>query len=436
MANNVLMPKMGYDMEEGKILRWLKNEGDKVAKGEPIAEIETDKVAIEIEAFSAGVLAKILTPAGGTAKVGAPIGIIGDPGEKVDAPAGAATTDAAPAGAAPPQAAAPAPAREAAPDKGTYGAPQGERVGAAPKESVRAAAPAPAPAAGGERIKASPLAKKVAADLGVELAGLTGSGPGGRIVRRDVEEARNQGGAPRAAAPGAQAPSAGGGRKEPLTGMRKAIARRMAEAMAPIPHFYVTMAVDMDAAMALREQINAGREKDAKISVNDMVLKACALALRKHPSLNARWDGDAIFHPDDVSISVAVAIDGGLIAPDVPQADVKSLGAISKEIKDKAGRAKSGHLAPDEYGRGTFTLSNLGMFGVEAFTAIVTPPQSGAIAVGAVTKEAVVRGDQLAVGQVMRFTVSADHRITDGAGSAAFAVEVKRLLENPLQLLV
>lgn len=423
MASNVLMPKMGYDMEEGKILRWLKNEGDAVKKGEPIAEIETDKVAIEIEAFSAGVLAKILTPAGGVAKVGAPIGIIGEPGEKVEAPAATGA----------------APKAEATP-KQAVGAGEGAEAKserAAERKPEAAAAPMGG-AAAGERVKASPLAKKVAQDLGVELSGLTGTGPGGRIVRRDVEEAKNQGATGRApaAAPAAAAPRAGGGRSEPLTGMRKAIARRMAEAMAPIPHFYVTMAVDMDAAMALRAQINEAREKDEKISVNDMIVKAVALALRKHPSLNARWDGDAIFHPDDVSISIAVAIDGGLIAPDVPQADIKSLGAISREVKDKAGRAKSGGLTPDEYGRGTFTLSNLGMFGVEAFTAIVTPPQSGAIAVGAVTKEAVVRNDQLTIGQVMRFTVSADHRITDGAGSAAFAVEVKRLLENPLQLIV
>ena len=416
MASNVLMPKMGYDMEEGKILRWLKNEGDAVKKSEPIAEIETDKVAIEIEAFTAGVLAKILTPAGEIAQVGAPIGIIAAPGEKVEAPA-ARTPEAA----AKADAVAPAKPAGAAPAKPEGGAP------------AREAAP---PAAGADqRLKASPLAKKVAADLGVELDGLAGTGPGGRIVRRDVEEAATQGATGRRpqASP---APAVGGGRKEPLTGMRKAIARRMAEAMAPIPHFYVTMAVDMDAAMALRAQINETREKDEKISVNDMILKACALALRKHPSLNARWESDGVFHPDDVSISVAVAIDGGLIAPDIPQADIKSLGAIAREVKDKAGRAKSGHLAPDEYGRGTFTLSNLGMFGVEAFTAIVTPPQSAAIAVGAVTKEAVVRNDALTIGQVMRFTVSADHRITDGAGSAQFAVEVKRLLEHPFQLLV
>lgn len=407
MASNVLMPKMGYDMEEGKILQWLKKEGDAVTKGEPIAEIETDKVAIEIEAFASGVLAKILTPAGEVAKVGAPIGIIADKGEKVEAPA----------------AEAPAAAKAEAPKAE---APKAEAPKAEPAKAI--------PAAEGDRLKASPLAKKVAADLGVDLAAVAGTGPNGRIVRRDVEEAANQGLTGRK--PAAAAPAAGGGRKEPLSGMRKAIARRMAEAMAPIPHFYVTMKVDMDAAMALREQINAGREKDEKISVNDMILKACALALRKHPGLNARWDGDGIFHPDEVAISVAVAIPDGLIAPDIHQADTKALGAINREVKDKAGRAKSGQLSPDEYGRGTFTLSNLGMFGVEAFTAIVTPPQSAAIAVGAVTKEAVVKDDQLVIGQVMRFTVSADHRVTDGAGSAAFAVDVKKLLENPLQLLV
>jgi pyruvate dehydrogenase E2 component (dihydrolipoamide acetyltransferase) len=218
--------------------------------------------------------------------------------------------------------------------------------------------------------------------------------------------------------------------------MRRAIARRMAEAMAPIPHFYVTMAVSMDAAMALREQINGGLEKEARISVNDMIVKACALALRKHPSLNARWTEAGIEHPADVAISVAVALPDGLIAPDIHAADTKSVGAIAREIRDKAGRAKAGGLGPDEYGRGTFTVSNLGMYGVEAFTAIVTPPQSAAVAVGAVQAEPVVRNGELAVGQVMRFTVSADHRITDGAGSAQFAAEVKRLLEHPFQLLL
>ncbi len=439
MASNILMPKMGYDMEEGKILRWLKNEGDAVKKSEPIAEIETDKVAIEIEAFAGGVLAKILMPAGGVAKVGAPIGIIAEPGEKVEAPAGAEAK-------AEPAAATTAPS----PPSGDL-SPTGERERVQPPQPSPLSSPPTNPPGGevarragegvreapDERLKASPLAKKIATDLGVELAGLSGTGPGGRIVRRDVEEAANQGLTGRKpAAAAAGAPGTGGGRKEPLSGMRKAIARRMVEAMAPIPHFYVTMAVDMDAAMALRAQINEAREKDEKISVNDLVLKACALALRKHPSLNARWESDGVFHPDEVAISVAVALPDGLIAPDIHQADTKSLGTINREVKDKAGRAKNGHLGPDEYGRGTFTLSNLGMFGVESFTAIVTPPQSAAIAVGAVTQEAVVKDGQLAVGQVMRFTISADHRITDGAGSAQFAVEVKRLLENPLQLLV
>lgn len=412
MATNVTMPKMGYDMEEGKILRWLKNEGDAVVKGEPIAEIETDKVAIEIEAFANGVLAKILTPAGESQKVGAAIGIIAAKGEKVDAPA----ADASPKG-------------EDAGKAAKAAAPAGE--GTAPE--APAAEPAARAEKTGERIFASPLAKRIAADTGVDLASVQGSGPNGRIVKKDVEGA--QGAAPVAGKPAGAAAGAGG-RKEPLSGMRKAIARRMTEAMAPIPHFYVTMAVDMDAAMALRAQINEGREKDDKISVNDLIVKACAISLRKHPTLNARWDGDGIFYPDDVAISVAVAIPDGLIAPDIHGADIKSVGTIGREIRDKAGRAKAGQLAPDEYNRGTFTVSNLGMFGVEAFTAIVTPPQSAALAVGAVTKEPVVRGDQVVVGQIMRFTVSADHRVTDGAGSAQFAAEVKKLLENPLQLLV
>jgi pyruvate dehydrogenase E2 component (dihydrolipoamide acetyltransferase) len=362
-------------------------------------------VAIEIEAFASGVLTQILVPAGEMAPVGDPIGVIGEPGEK----------------------AAPAPKKEA------------PKVEAKPEEAPRTEVPAPkaeapAPRAEGERIKSSPLARKVAADKGVELSGLTGSGPGGRIVKADVEAAASSTGAKPAAA-AAPAP-AGGGKKVPLSAMRKAIARRMVESKAPVPHFYVTMAVDMEAAMALRTQLNEKLEKDDKISVNDMIIKACALALRKHPSLNAVFAGDGILQPDEIAISVAVAIDDGLIAPDIHRADEKSIGTIAREVKDKARRAKEGKLSPDEYGRGTFTVSNLGMFGVEAFTAIITLPQSAAIAVGAVQKEPVVKDDQVVPGQVMRFTVSADHRVTDGAGSAQFAAEVKRLLETPLQLLI
>jgi pyruvate dehydrogenase E2 component (dihydrolipoamide acetyltransferase) len=412
MANNVLMPKMGYDMEEGKILRWLKNEGDQVTKGEPIAEIETDKVAIEIEAFASGVLTQILVKAGETAPVGEAIGVIGEPGEK--APAKAAPKAEAKAGAGEGKEAKPA---------------------AAPAEPAAAKSQAPAPKAQeGERLKSSPLARKVATDLGVDLHGVEGTGPGGRIVKKDVEAAA--GGAPKAAPAAAAAAPAAGGKKIPLSAMRKAIARRMVESKAPVPHFYVTMAVDMEAAMKLRTQLNEGLEKDDKISVNDMIIKACALALRKHPSLNAVFAGDGILQPEEIAISVAVAIDEGLIAPDIHRADEKSIGTIAREVKDKARRAKEGKLTPDEYGRGTFTVSNLGMYGVEEFTAIITLPQSAAVAVGAVLNVPVVKNGVVVPGQVMRFTVSADHRVTDGAGSAQFAAEVKRLLENPMQLLI
>jgi pyruvate dehydrogenase E2 component (dihydrolipoamide acetyltransferase) len=421
MASNVTMPKMGYDMEEGKILRWLKQEGDTVAKGEPVAEIETDKISIEIEAFDSGVLAKILQGDGAVVPVGDPIGIIAAPGEKVEAPAagGAAPAKAAAA----PEAAAPAPAPAAEP--------------AAAAEAPKAA---PAPQAEGGRIKASPLAKKVAADKGVDLATLQGTGPGGRIVRKDVDGA--QPGA--AAAPAAQAaPSAAaaaaptaGGRREPLSSMRKAIARKMVEAKAPIPHFQVTMEVNMEAAMALRAQINEGLEKADRISVNDMVVKAAAIALVKHPNLNAQFQGDAIFYPDTIAISVAVSTPNGLIAPDIHDADKKSIGTIGKEIKDKAGRARDGKLNGDEFGRGTFTVSNLGMYGVEEFNAIITAPQSAAMAIGGVRAVPVVKDGQIVPGQVMKFTVSADHRVTDGAVNAEFCVEVKNLLENPMRLLI
>lgn len=425
MASNVTMPKMGYDMEEGKILRWLKKEGDPVTKGEPIAEIETDKISIEIEAFAGGVLAKILHGDGATVPVGDPIGVIAEPGEKVEAPAAGAPAAAA------------KPAAEAAPAAPSAAAPA--------QAAAPAAAQAPAPTEG-ERIKASPLAKKVAAEKGVELKGLQGSGPGGRIVRKDVEAAQPGAAAPAAAAQaapaaistgaaGAGAPT-GAGRREPLSSMRKAIARKMVEAKAPIPHFQVTMEVNMEAAMALRAQLNEGLDKADRISVNDMVVKAAAIALTRHASLNAQFQGDAIFYPEDVAISVAVSTPNGLIAPDIHGAHQKSIGTIAKEIKDKAVRARDGKLSPDEYGRGTFTVSNLGMYGVEEFNAIITAPQSAAMAVGGSRNVPVVKDGQVVPGQVMKFTVSADHRVTDGAGNAEFCVEVKNLLENPMRLLM
>lgn len=419
MATDILMPKMGYDMETGKILRWLKAEGDTVTKGEPIAEIETDKIAIEIEAFASGILGKIGVPAGAEAPVGSPIGVILAVGEKA---------------AALPKAKAITPKATAATPKATAPLPPVDRTPASLVRGAVATSEGPEPLAG-ERLKASPLARKVAEEKGVDLAGLTGSGPGGRIVRKDVEAAEPLSSAPAAA--GTTEPlAAGGGKTVALSAMRRAIARRMTESKAPVPHFYVAMAVDMGAAMALREQLNVGRAKEERISVNDLIVKACALALRANPSLNAVFKGDAIFYPEEIAISVAVAIDDGLIAPDIHQADTKGVGAIASEIRDKAQRAKAGKLTPDEYGRGTFTVSNLGMFGVENFTAIITLPQSAAIAVGAVQAVAVVKDGQVVAGQVMRFTVSADHRVTDGAGSARFAAEVRRLLENPFQLLL
>jgi pyruvate dehydrogenase E2 component (dihydrolipoamide acetyltransferase) len=428
MASNVTMPKMGYDMTEGKILRWLKKEGDTVNKGDAVAEIETDKVSIEIEAFAGGVLAKILHGENETVPVGDPIAIIAEPGEKVEAPAASGGA----------KVAAPAPKQEQG--AGEAGEALSER--AAERKSAPAAAPAAGTApqrAAGERVKASPLAKKVAAEKGVDLSTLNGSGPGGRIVRKDVDAAQGGAPAPAAAAQPAAAAAAaptGGGRREPLSSMRKAIARKMVEAKAPIPHFQVTMAVNMDAAMALRAQINEGLPKEERISVNDMVVKAAAIALTRHPNLNAQFQGDALFYPDYVAISVAVSTPNGLIAPDIHDADKKSIGTIGKEIKEKAGRAREGKLNPDEYGRGTFTVSNLGMYGVEEFNAIITAPQSAAMAVGGSHAVPVVMDGQIVPGQVMKFTVSADHRVTDGAVNAEFCVEVKNLLENPMRLLI
>lgn len=448
MATNVLMPKMGYDMTEGKILRWLKQEGDAVTKGEAIAEIQTDKVNIEIEAFAGGVLAKILHGADEDVPVGEVIGIIAAPGEKVEAPAGsAAKRTAAESGVnggtmnlTGSGEGGEAAAMEAGAGSGAKARTLGV-AGAAPIEEpsqvAKSQADGRAAAAGaqlpvraeGERVKSSPLARKMATAQGIELAAVPGTGPGGRIVKRDVE------GYQPVQRPAAFVPTAAV-TEVPLSRMRQAIARRLSESKQTAPHFYVTKAIDMTEATAFRAQVNQTLTGAQKVSFNDMVIKAVAKALKAFPAVNASWAEDRIVEHERINVGMAVALPEGLIVPVINDAYGKTLSRIAEEAKDLAARAKENRLKPDEFTGGTCTVSNLGMMDVESFTAIINPPESAIMAIGSINKEAVVINESIAIRSIMRITMSSDHRVIDGATAAQFLGEVKRLLETPLLLVV
>jgi len=459
MANDVLMPKMGYDMTEGRILRWLKQEGEAVERGQPLAEIETDKATIEIEAFASGTLGQIVGKEGDTVPVGQKIAVILAEGEQAAAPAAAAQAP-TPTAEAPAAVEADAAQRDArnemedmrgnAPAQAQPVNPNaGQRTVAG---AVALSAPVAAPAAeNGERLKASPIARRIAQEHDIELRQVAGSGPGGRIVREDVEAfLRTQQAQPAApvaaAAPAAPAPAAqpatqaaesDADQRVPLTRMRQTIARRMTESKTTIPHFYVSAEVDMTEALAWRKRLNDAAAADGfKISVNDMVVKACAAALVKFPNINASFGGDHIELHDHVNISIAVAIKEGLISPVVHNLEQKSLGRIARETADMVARARDGKLRAEEYSGGTFTVSNLGPFGVDSFSAIITPPQAAALAVASSVQKAVVVDGQIVIRDRMTITISADHRVTDGAEAAQFVGEVRRLLENPLAMLL
>ncbi len=419
MSINILMPALSPTMTEGKLARWLKKEGDEVKSGDVLAEIETDKATMEVEAVDEGYLAKIVVPDGteGVA-VNAVIGIMtAEKGEKLDAPAPAKAAVAAPA---------PAPAA------------------AAP------VAPVAHQPAQEERIFASPLAKRIARQAGIDLANVKGSGPNGRIVRADLEGALAQAAKPAPAAAVAPAPAPkpaaatpaifGAHKKLPNSSMRKVIAKRLLESKQNVPHFYLTVNIELDALLELRAKLNATAPKDGsgafKLSVNDLIIKACAVALKRHPNVNASWTDEAILQYDDVDISIAVAIPDGLITPIIRKADMLGLAAISNSMKDLGARAKAGKLKPEEYQGGGFSISNLGMFGISEFSAIINPPQACILAVGAGEKRAVVKNDQLAIATVMTVTLSCDHRVVDGALGAEFLATLKTILEEPLSLLL
>ena len=430
MPTEILMPALSPTMEEGKLAKWLVKEGDAVASGDLLAEIETDKATMEFEAVDEGVVAKILVPEGteGVA-VNTPIAVLADDGESAE--------DAASAPAAEPPAAAKSPA--SAPDD------------AAPT-AAQASAPAPAPAAAppqGARVFASPLARRIAEQMGVDLAQVKGSGPHGRIVKSDVEAAQPGAGGTAASA-AAPPPPAGAGAEAvmamyrdrdyeevALDGMRRTIAARLTEAKQTIPHFYLRREVRLDALLAARKGINAAVEsRGVKLSVNDFVIKACALALQDVPDCNAVWAGDRILRIAPSDVAVAVAIDGGLLTPVLRDAETKSLSELSAEMKDMAARARDRKLAPHEYQGGSFAISNLGMFGVDSFDAVINPPHGSILAVGAGARRPVIGEDgEIAAATVMSLTLSVDHRVIDGALGAQFLQRISENLEQPLGML-
>lgn len=427
MATELKMPQMGYDMEEGTVVRWLKEEGAAVNRNEPVAEIETDKAVVEFESDSEGVLLKIVAPEGSIVPVGQTIGFVGNAEEVVD---DFIEIQPQPVIVDPPQLEDPNP---------TYGLEESsgaDRILSKPSS---------------ERILATPIARRIADERNIKLSDIPGSGPGGRITKKDVEE-HNPAPSMEESTPVSMDPPSPQetvnqnavpiptypvGEKKPLSRMRQQIARVTVKSKTEKPHFYVSAEINMTNAMSLRKQINHQLEDDGvKLTVNDLIVKACIQALKKYPKFNAYYEGDGIQYNDKINIAVAIADEEGLIVPAILDCGEKSLRQVSHMIKDLAERSSNGTLNPQEYTGGTFAISNLGMFDVSSFVAIIHPPQSAVLAVGTVSEKPIVIEGEIVVGQVMIATISADHRIVDGAEGAQFLIEVKRLLQNPTSLMV
>jgi pyruvate dehydrogenase E2 component (dihydrolipoamide acetyltransferase) len=436
MATKVIMPKLSPTMEEGQISRWLKKEGDKVSMGEPLAEIDTDKATMEMQALANGVLRKILINEGQSAPLGQTIAVIGEPNEDIasllsEAPAPAKQEQKKPEAKeeqpAPPP---PPPQAKAAAAASSGPAPRSVDNGQQPRAATSDSA----------RMIVSPLAARMAADAGIDLRSLQGSGPGGRIIKRDIEAAISQPKAapsyPRAVEPG-QIPQIGASayRDEPASEIRKVIAKRLVTSLGPVPHFFLTSEIEMDRAAEMRKGINA-LDPDLKISINDVIIKVAAAALLQHPEVNASFQEKLVRYYEHADIGVAVAIEDGLITPVVRSADQKSLSQIAGEVRELAERARSRKLKPEEYTGATFSISNLGMFGIDEFTAVINPPEGAILAVGAMSAKPVVRENEIVIRQMMRVTMSCDHRVIDGATGAKFLQTFKKILENPLYLVV
>lgn len=422
MAEFIVMPKLGFDMREGVLNTWLKSIGDTVTRGEVVAEIESDKATLELESQVEGTLLQILEQPGAIVPVGANLAIVGAEGEDISGMNGGA----------------------------------GERPEAKPAATTPEAAPAPAPAATAETqpvavsaefpegVKATPVARRIAREHGVNLAQVSGSGPDGRVRKSDVESYLAN---PPAAAPAAAPATAVAAAATPVriddtaeevstSKLRQAIARRMVESKTSVPHFYVTSEVDMEAALALRKEVNATLPDEAKVTVNDMIVKAAALALRQFPNLNAAFAGDRIVRYKEINVGTAVAVDGGLLTVVQKHTDTSTLSKVAADNKAMIARARDGKIKPDDVENGTFTVSNLGAFDVDSFVAIINPPEAAILAVGSARQVPVVKNGELAVGVRMKATISADHRVTDGAEAAQFLQLLKSILEAPLRLLV
>ena len=450
MATELTMPQMGYDMQEGTVLRWLKGEGDTVANGEPIAEIETDKAVVEFESYAEGVLHRIIVPAGTTVPVGEPIALVGAQDEIFDAiddtasdegptvPADVDSDEPAPSAAIP----MPPASSDIATEELHVAEPEPEV-----EETPLTAVP----------LRASPIARRIADERGIDITKVQGTGPGGRVVKDDVlayqepepvepeimeepepeEVEAVEGEAAVEAEVMVVAEEEAADDAMQLSRMRQQIARVTVRSKQEKPHFYVTSEVDMTEAMSLRQQINRSLEGEGvRVTVNDLIIKACAAALRKHPKFNAFLDGDVIRPNDSVNIGIAMAVEDGLLMPAIMGCEQMTLKSLALASKDLADRAQNGTLRPDEYTGGTFGVSNLGMFDVSTFVAIIQPPQTAILAVGTVAKRPVVRDDEIVIRQTMNATISADHRVVDGAEGAQFLMEVKNALESPLSLIL
>ncbi len=435
MATQVVMPKLSPTMEEGQLSRWLKKEGDKVSMGEPLAEIDTDKATMEMQALSNGVLRKILIPEGESAPLGQPIAIIGEPDEDISELLKTAG--------------------EAKPAKAEDATEKLPESNAAPAVEGTAKEPEPTSLVSGNgggvsarpdgRVLISPIAARMAAEAGIDFKALQGSGPGGRIIKKDIETAisskRERPAAttglrplPRPSEKGAvYGPSAY--RDEPTSEMRRTIARRLVTSIGPVPHFFLTIEVDMERAAEMRQSINE-LYPDLKLSINDIIIKVAAVALIQHPQVNASFQDKTIRYYEHADIGVAVATENGLITPIIRAAELKSLLDIPGEVRELAERARARKLKPEEYTGATFSISNLGMFGIEEFTAVINPPEGAILAIGAMAAKPVVRDGEIKVRQTMRVTMSCDHRVIDGAIGAKFLQTFKQIMENPLYLFI
>jgi pyruvate dehydrogenase E2 component (dihydrolipoamide acetyltransferase) len=446
MATQVIMPKLSPTMEEGQLSRWLKKEGDKVSMGEPLAEIDTDKATMEMQALGSGVLRKILIQEGESAPLGQLIAIIGEPEEDISALTAQSSSSQSPKAAAPVE----PPKESKTPGPGPTPVPEA----AAPSVSVDASGNGSQKAAQSEnsssgRLIVSPLAARMAAEAGIDLRSVSGSGPGGRIIKRDVEQLISG----KSTTAVAQAPTrhlravetspfqksataqASAYRDEPASEMRRTIAKRLVTSLGPVPHFFLTTEIEMDRAAEMRKGINE-LDPELKISINDIIIKVAAAALMQHPQVNASYQDKVVRYYEHADIGVAVAIEEGLITPILRSADQKSLSEIAAEVRDLAERARHRKLRPEEYLGASFSVSNLGMFGIDEFTAIINPPEAAILAVGAMSAKPVVRNNELVIRQMMRVTMSCDHRVVDGATGAKFLQTFKKILENPLFLVV